>query len=101
MGVRALRAAASWVLCSGLLLGGWVGISTTTAEEPDAETRAGWAKLAELGEGFVVWESSRSGHWRLWRRDLDGSGLRRSVPTSKAANTTARIFRPMARAWST
>ena len=50
------------------------------AEEPDAETRAGWKRLAELGEGFVVWESSRSGHWRLWRRDLDGSGLRQISP---------------------
>ena len=27
----------------------------------------------DLGEGFVVWESNRSGPWRLWRRTFDGS----------------------------
>lgn len=26
-----------------------------------------------LGQGFVVWESNRSGRWRLYRRDLSGS----------------------------
>lgn len=25
--------------------------------------------------GFVVWESNRSGAWRLWRSDLEGDGL--------------------------
>ncbi len=25
------------------------------------------------GQGFVVWESNRTGAWRLWIRDLDGS----------------------------
>lgn len=79
MGIRALRAAARWLLCSGLLIGGPC-FPPAAAEQPDAETRAGWKKLAELGEGFVVWESSRSGHWRLWRRDLDGSGLRQISP---------------------
>jgi hypothetical protein len=29
-----------------------------------------------LGEGFVVWESNRTGDWRIWTRRLDGSGLR-------------------------
>lgn len=28
-----------------------------------------------LGEGFVVWESNRTGRWRIWSRRLDGSGL--------------------------
>jgi len=54
----------------------WLAGLPAAAEEPDAETRAGWQKLAAAGEGFVVWESNRSGHWRIWRRDLDGSGLR-------------------------
>lgn len=31
---------------------------------------------AALGPGFVVWESSRTGSWRIWQRQLDGSGLR-------------------------
>ena len=33
------------------------------------------------GEGFVVWESNRSGHWRLWARELDReSAPRRLTP---------------------
>ena len=30
--------------------------------------------------GFVVWESNRSGHWRIWTRRLDGEGLRQLTP---------------------
>lgn len=33
-----------------------------------------------LGEGFVVWESDRSGAWRIWTKRLDGSGLRQLTP---------------------
>ena len=36
-----------------------------------------WAAVVERTPGFVVWESYRSGRWRIWYRDLDGSGLRR------------------------
>ncbi len=32
------------------------------------------------GRGFVVWESNRTGAWRLWIRDLDGSPPRRLSP---------------------
>lgn len=39
--------------------------------------RDGWQEIAAEGDGFVVWESNRSGAWRIWRRELDGSGLRR------------------------
>lgn len=35
---------------------------------------------AALGDGFVVWESKRSGDWRIWTRRLDGSGLRQLSP---------------------
>lgn len=35
---------------------------------------------ASLGPGFVVWESNRTGDWRLFLRHLDGSGLRRISP---------------------
>ncbi|NIA01699.1 MAG: hypothetical protein GWO83_00970 [Bacteroidia bacterium] len=38
----------------------------------------GWRSA--LGNGFVVWESNRSGSWRLWRRDLDGSPVRQLTP---------------------
>jgi hypothetical protein len=30
--------------------------------------------------GFLVWESNRSGHWRIWTRRLDGEGLRQLTP---------------------
>ena len=39
-----------------------------------------WAAVVERTPGFVVWESYRSGRWRIWYRDLDGSGLRRLTP---------------------
>ncbi|HSL83611.1 MAG TPA: LamG-like jellyroll fold domain-containing protein [Thermoanaerobaculia bacterium] len=35
---------------------------------------------ARLGEGFLVWESNRTGDWRSWYRRLDGSGLRQLSP---------------------
>ena len=50
------------------------------AEEPDTQTRAGWRDLAQSGSGFVVWESNRTGRWRIWRRELDGSNLRQISP---------------------
>ncbi|HEX4959663.1 MAG TPA: LamG-like jellyroll fold domain-containing protein [Thermoanaerobaculia bacterium] len=37
-------------------------------------------EYARLGEGFLVWESNRSGPWRIWTRRLDGSGLRQLTP---------------------
>jgi len=42
-----------------------------------------WATVAERTPGFLVWESNRSGRWRIWYRDLDGSGLRRLTPEEK------------------
>lgn len=42
-----------------------------------------WAAVAERTPGFLVWESYRSGRWRIWYRDLDGSGLRRLTPDEK------------------
>jgi Concanavalin A-like lectin/glucanases superfamily len=50
------------------------------ADQPDAKTREAWRNMSRLGSGFVVWESNRTGRWRLWRRELDGSGLRRISP---------------------
>ena len=59
----------------------------TLAELPPPATPdvpAAWsahrAALAELGEGFVVWESNRSGSFRLWTMRLDGTGLRQLTP---------------------
>jgi hypothetical protein len=36
--------------------------------------------MAKLGRGFVVWESNRTGNWRIWHRGLDGSDLRQVTP---------------------
>jgi Tol biopolymer transport system component len=50
------------------------------ADDPDAESRAGWQKLSDYGTGIVVWESNRSGRWRIWRRGIDGSDYRQLTP---------------------
>lgn len=36
-----------------------------------------------LGEGFAVWESNRTGDWRIWTRRLDGSSLRQLSPDER------------------
>lgn len=50
-------------------------------------SQASWAKaqaeLARLGAGFLVWESPRSGEWRIWTRRLDCSGLRQLSPNER------------------
>ncbi|MDX1631769.1 MAG: LamG-like jellyroll fold domain-containing protein, partial [Thermoanaerobaculia bacterium] len=35
---------------------------------------------SHLGDGFVVWESNRTGDWRIFTKRLDGSGLRQVTP---------------------
>lgn len=35
-----------------------------------------------LGPGFVVWESNRDGHWRIWTRQLAGGPARRLSPAA-------------------
>jgi hypothetical protein len=71
--------------CPKAFAGRWFAICRTTAallivlslpggvrgDEPDAATREGWRRISELGSGFVVWESNRTGRWRLWGRELD------------------------------
>ena len=50
---------------------------TPAAGTPAAGTPA--AEIA-LGDGFAVWESIRTGDWRIWQRRLDGSGLGQLTP---------------------
>jgi hypothetical protein len=38
--------------------------------------RAGYQRLAALGRGFIVWESNRTGRWRIFRIELDGTNPR-------------------------
>ncbi len=84
------RFSPSLVVC-GVLLGGCAAEPQPRAEEARAPARglaassephatgSGEANSAlDLGlPGFLVWESNRSGAWRLWTRDLEGSAPRR------------------------
>lgn len=74
--------ARGWLACGlavACLAAGWRA-APARADEPDSATRAGWQKMSELGQGFLVWESNRTGRWRIWRRDLNGENLRQVSP---------------------
>jgi len=43
-------------------------------------TAEAWRRMAKLGRGFMIWESNRTGNWRIWHRSLDGSDLRQVTP---------------------
>ncbi|HEX5444488.1 MAG TPA: LamG-like jellyroll fold domain-containing protein [Pirellulales bacterium] len=79
--LRVVAKQTAWI--AGFSLAIALGGKTLRAAEPDAETRAGWQKLAQQGEGFVIWESNRTGRWRIFRRELDGSNLRQISPEEK------------------
>ena len=70
--------------------------ATGLAETPDAEAawRPRWKELSRRGGGFVVWESNRSGAWRIWHRKLDGSDLRRLTPDEKGRDHFCAHIRP-------
>jgi hypothetical protein len=57
-------------------------------------TAEGWKRMAKLGRGFVVWESSRTGNWRIWHRALDGSDLRQITPDEKERDHLAPHISP-------
>ena len=59
---------------AGVELGG------TAEDKLPPGTADEWKRMAKLGRGFVVWESNRTGNWRIWHRSLDGSGLRQVTP---------------------
>ena len=39
--------------------------------------------ITSMGYGFIVWESNRTGNWRIYRIELDGTGLRQISPDEK------------------
>ncbi|HYG75523.1 MAG TPA: hypothetical protein VEK08_11020 [Planctomycetota bacterium] len=41
-------------------------------DDPEA-WRAEWKRISRLGDGFIAWESNRSGAFRVWSRGHDGS----------------------------
>jgi hypothetical protein len=53
-----------------------------------------WQQMEKLGRGFVVWESNRTGQWRIWYRNLDGSGLRQLSPEEKGRDHFAPHISP-------
>ncbi|MEM7048017.1 MAG: LamG-like jellyroll fold domain-containing protein [Acidobacteriota bacterium] len=66
-------------LACALALGlSWRTLAPPPASAPPPPAQALGAD--HLGDGFVIWESSRDGSWRLWLRQLDGSGLRPVTP---------------------
>jgi Tol biopolymer transport system component len=69
-----------FVVCGVVALGFLLPIAVGRADEPDPESLASLKALSESHHGFVVWESNRSGRWRLYRRELDGAGLRAIDP---------------------
>ncbi len=66
-----------------------------TAEDklPPGEAE-GWKRMAKLGRGFVVWESNRTGNWRIWHRGLDGSDLRQVTSDEKDRDHIAPHISP-------
>jgi hypothetical protein len=82
-------------LAAGLALGAgvWLGLRTAAERAPWSETAAAAGSVRPAGvggetprawnppgEGFLVWESNRTGQWRIWTQRLDGSGLRQLSP---------------------
>jgi hypothetical protein len=63
-------------------------------QESEAEWRDGWKALNELGDGFVVWETNRTGFWRIRIRNLDGTGERQLVPDEPGRNHFGPIISP-------
>ncbi len=74
------------------------GDARKAAQPGPLDTPAGWVErwqqMEELGRGFVVWESNRTGRWRIWYRNLDGSGLRQLSPEEKARDHFAPHISP-------
>lgn len=68
------------------------------APPADSDRPESWAPhyeaMAALGEGFVVWESFRDGHWRIWMRALDGSPEQRLSPDEPGRDHVAAHVAP-------
>ena len=57
------------------------GYPSSEPAEPELETTAESApREIGLGDGYLVWESNRTGRWRLWVRDLAGGDPRQLTP---------------------
>ena len=47
-----------------------------------------------LGEGFLVWESNRTGQWRIWTRPLEGGAARQLTPDERGRQHYAPHISP-------
>jgi hypothetical protein len=64
------------------------------AVDSHADWEERWQQMGKLGRGFLVWESNRSGRWRIWYRNLDGSGLRQLSPEEEGRDHFAPHLSP-------
>jgi|GEM_PF-534086 len=74
--VKASRACAAE---DGAPDGAPAGGAAADIDSPD-HWSAAQRELARLGEGQLVWESRRTGQWRIWTMRLDGGGLKQLSP---------------------
>ena len=85
-------------LRSAPLQGGRADRCPETSQPASLDSPADWAErwqqMGKLGRGFVVWESNRTGRWRIWYRDLDGSGLRQLSPEEEGRDHFAPHISP-------
>jgi hypothetical protein len=81
MGVRSILSTLFAVVAGFAAAACQSELSESAVEEPTVEEGSGAdSTQSVLGSGFVVWESNRSGNWRLWRRDLDGTARLQVTP---------------------
>lgn len=75
-GTLCLRRLRHFVPLAGFALAAWVaGCGAVANAGERARARAGGEgdpAPASWGTGYVVWESNRSGAFRIWRRELEG-----------------------------
>ncbi len=50
------------------------------SQSPQTANADNYAAITKLGRGFIIWESNRTGAWRLWRIGLDGQELKQISP---------------------
>lgn len=68
------------ILCISFVIAGPVLCSDIIV---DGAKQGDFDSIASAGSGFIVWESDRTGDWRIWRVNLDGTGLVKLSPEEK------------------
>lgn len=81
-----MLALAKWLLPLCLVVAACPSAATERDIDSQEAWEPAWQEVARLGRGFLVWESKRSGAWRIWRRELDGTGLRQISPEEQGSH---------------